>query len=430
IFFFNFMPSRQASEAHVQDMNAVLADLEKNEERIVIFDFVKFLDRIGTSNHWYTKYKELGDLRLAPAAFVPLSEELMRYAVARAGSTKKCLILDLDNTLWRGIIGEDGMAGIVPDRAVQEYIVALHEKGIILAVNSKNNAEDAREVFEHHPDMILKEHHIAVWRANWQGKERNMAEIAEELNLGTDGFVFIDDSKFEQERVKTVFPEIAILSSDLLTNFAGFYSFNITEEDMRRGAMYVEERKRKEFHGSLPSEDEFLSELGLSLVIRKCLEHDIVRVSKLTQKTNQFNVATRRYTPEEIRSRMQDDGWNIWVAEAKDRFGDYGIIGIAMVERLQDSARIDNFLLSCRILGRKVEEVFLHTIMDSACKDGVSRIIGEFIPTKKNILCESFFSDHGFGLVSSGENQYIYHWTPEGNSYMYPHFIEVMLTKL
>jgi len=427
IIFFNFVSSSSISGERIEMLNTMLADLEKKEDRILIFDFAKFVDRIGASDHWYTKYKDLGDLRLAPHAFVPLSEELMKYAVARAGNTKKCLVLDLDNTLWKGIIGEDGMTGIVPDHTIQEHIFALYEKGVILVVNSKNNDADAREVFEHHPDMILKEHHIAAWRANWQEKERNIVEIAKELDLGTDSFVFIDDSGFEQERVKTTFPEIAVLSPELLTDFSGFYSFKVTQEDMRRGAMYVEERKRKELQVSLPTEDEFLATLGLSLIIRKALESDIARASQLTQKTNQFNVATRRYTEDEIRSRAQAENWSIWLAEAKDRFGDYGIIGIAMVEYADNTTRIDNFLLSCRILGRKVEEVFLHVVLDEALKNGASRVMGEFIPTAKNKLCESFFADNTFVLASSGEKQFIYHWTAEGKSYTYPPFIQLTL---
>lgn len=427
LIFFNFTTSAEVSLERAQELNIALAELEKKEKRIAVFDFAKFVDRIGTREYWYTKYKDLGDLRLAPDAFVPLSEELMKYAVAVAGNRKKCLVLDLDNTLWNGIIGEDGMDGIVPDRAIQEYIVKLYEKGIILAVDSKNNDADAREVFENHPDMVLRDHHIAAWRANWQPKDRNIAEIAQELDLGTDSFVFVDDSGLEQERVRTAFPEIAILPPKLLADFAGFHSFKITQEDTQRGAMYAEQRKRKEFRGSLPSEDEFLSSLGLSLAIRECSEKDITRVSQLTQKTNQFNLATRRYTEDEIRTRAQHDNWKIWVAEAKDRFGDYGIIGIAMVEQTGDTARIDNFLLSCRILGRKVEEVFLHATLDNATARGAQRVTGEFISTAKNKLCESFLADNRFTLASSGEKKSVYEWKPKHDAYVYPHFIQLTI---
>lgn len=189
--------------------------------------------------------------------------------------------------------------------------------------------------------------------------------------------------------------------------------------------MYAEERKRKELRVSLPTEDEFLSTLGLSLVIRKCSEDDIRRVSQLTQKTNQFNLATRRYTEEEIRVRAKTDAWNIWIAEAKDRFGDYGIIGIAMVERAGNTARIDNFLLSCRILGRRVEEIFLHTLLDRAYQNGIERVVGEFIPSAKNKLCESFLEDNKFLLASSEEKKFIYYRTSEHTSYSYPHFIQL-----
>lgn len=427
IIFFNFISNPHISAKHIQELNETLADLERKEERVTVFDFAKLLRRIGRDDHWYTKYKELGDMRLAPSGFAPLSEELVGYGVACAGNTKKCLVLDLDNTLWKGIIGEDGMKGIMPNRELQRHILALHKKGVILAVNSKNNARDAQEVFEYHPDMILKEHHIAAWRVNWQEKDHNMIEIAEELDLGTDSFVFVDDSSFEQERVKTAFLEIAVMPPELLVDFRGFFSFKITREDARRGAMYAEERKRKELQISLPSEDEFFSTLGLSLTVRKALESDSARVSQLTQKTNQFNLATRRYTEDEIYSRTASDAWKIWVAEAKDRFGDYGIIGVAMVESSHDAWRIDNFLMSCRILGRKIENVFLHALLDSACKNGIGRVTGEFIPSAKNKLCESFLEDNKFVLEFCEEKKVIYHWTSENKSYTYPHFIQLTL---
>lgn len=426
IIFLNFVASPQVSPERVDELNTALADIEKNNSRVLVFDFAKFVNRIGSREHWYTKYKELGDLRLAPDAFVPLSEELMKYAVAMAGNTKKCLVLDLDNTLWKGIVGEDGITGIIPDKKLQEHILTLYEKGVILAVNSKNNDTDAREVFERHPDMILKEHHIAAWRANWQGKERNIAEIAQELDLGTDSFVFVDDSGFEQERVRSAFPEVAILPPELLANFAGFHSFKITQEDMRRGAMYVEERKRKEFHGSLPSEDEFLAALGLSLTIRKCLEGDVARASQLTQKTNQFNLSTRRYTEDDIRLRLTQDSWHVWIAEAKDRFGDYGIIGMAMVESKEDSWRIDNFLLSCRILGRKIEDVFVQSIVDDARKNAVSRVVGEFIPTSKNKQCEHFYRKNGFMVIDGNEKVTMYNCAPSNHAYSYPSCINII----
>ncbi|MDZ4285814.1 MAG: HAD-IIIC family phosphatase, partial [Candidatus Sungbacteria bacterium] len=356
IIFFNFVSSTHAPPERVAELNAWLENASMRDARILVFDFSGFLNRVGIGEHWYTKYKDLGDLRLAPSAFVPLSEELMAFAVATAGNTKKCLVFDLDNTLWSGVVGEDGAMNVIPNRELQEYAVKLYEKGLILAINSKNNLEDALEVFEHNPNMVLKKNHFAALRINWQEKERNIAEIADELNIGTESLVFADDSGLEQERVRMTFPEVAVLPPELLMHFAGFHSFTVTEEDARRGAMYGEERMRKELHAALPSEEEFLAALDLTLTIRRARESDVARASQLTQKTNQFNLATRKYSEDEIRSRLRQDSWRIWIAGAKDRFGDYGIIGIVMIESQGDTWRIDNFLLSCRVLGRKVEE--------------------------------------------------------------------------
>ncbi len=427
IIFFDFVSSPHAAPERVAQLNAWLQDISTIDARISVFDFAGFLNRVGVSEHWYTKYKDLGDLRLAPNGFVPLSEELMAFAVATAGNTKKCLVLDLDNTLWSGVVGEDGAMNVIPNRELQQYVLGLYEKGIILVINSKNNPEDAWEVFERNPNMLLKKNHFAALRINWQEKERNMMEIAQELNIGIESFVFVDDSGLEQERVRVAFPEVAVLPPELLMSFAGFHSFAVTEEDARRGEMYGEERMRKELLTSLPSEEEFLAALDLSLTIRRAHESDVARASQLTQKTNQFNLATRRYSEDEIRSRLQQDSWRIWVAEAKDRFGDYGTIGIVMIESQGDMWRIDNFLLSCRVLGRKIEEVLLHCMVDLAHRNAALRMVGEYISTPKNKQCEYFYLYNGFTASGTDEKIMTYKCVLADQKYVYPSFIKIIL---
>ncbi|MDP3778973.1 MAG: hypothetical protein Q8R30_02950, partial [bacterium] len=254
-----------------------------------------------------------------------------------------------------------------------------------------------------------------------------IAEIADELNIGTESLVFADDSGLEQERVRMTFPEVAVLPPELLMHFAGFHSFTVTEEDARRGAMYGEERMRKELHAALPSEEEFLAALDLTLTIRRARESDVARASQLTQKTNQFNLATRKYSEDEIRSRLRQDSWRIWIAGAKDRFGDYGIIGIVMIESQGDTWRIDNFLLSCRVLGRKVEEALLHRMVDEAHCNAALRVVGEYISTPKNKQCEDFYSYNGFTASGADEKIITYDCVPADQKYAYPSFIKIIL---
>ena len=201
IVLFNFVAGPHADEEKAQALNQKLKELYANNSRIIFFDFNSFLDRAGREQTWYTKYVDLGDMRIAPWVFPILTESLMAYAVATAGNTKKCIVLDLDNTLWRGIVGEDGADGVEPDREFQKNLFALFEKGIILAINSKNNLEDAMQVIDSHPHMVLRRNNFAAWRINWETKEKNIAELAEELNLGIDSFVFVDDDRATQSRV-------------------------------------------------------------------------------------------------------------------------------------------------------------------------------------------------------------------------------------
>lgn len=396
-----------------------------NHERLSIFNFEKWLEESGHQKNWQTKFKELGDFRLAPDAFPDLAEQLLRFAVVTAGNTRKCLVLDLDNTIWRGVIGEDGLQKIVPDKNLQQRAVNLGNRGIVLAINSKNNFEDAMGALEEHPEMVLRKNHFAAWRINWQNKDLNMRELADELNLGLDSFVFVDDDPLQQEMIRTIFPEVAVVPPPLLANYSGFASSRVTEEDIRRGQMYIEERRRKEFHSEFRNLDDFLAKLELEVTIKSVDESTLSRVSQLTQKTNQFNLATRRYSEDDIK-RLKEEGWKIWALWVRDRFGDYGLTGVAIVEPMSNAWRLDNFLLSCRVLGRNAERALMAHILDQAKNEGIETMRGEYIPTAKNKPCETFLPDVNFKLVSRESRASVYEYDlsqgPE-----YPKFIKVTL---
>jgi len=409
------------------ELNAHLNVLtDKSKGRLHVF---KAGQKPELKPYWNSKYKELGDFRFSPEVFPVLAENILRYAVARAGNPRKCLLLDLDDTLWNGVVGEIGVLEIEPFQDLQGYIASLYEKGIILAIASKNNEEDAMEVFEKRPDMILKKDHFAIWRINWQPKPLNIREIAEELNLGTSSMVFVDNSDFELEAVRRIYPEIAVMTPQKLFDFSGFHVFSLTEEDRSRGKMYTEERKRKELQSSLVSTADFLREIDLEVRIEPALEATIARISQLSQRTNQFNLTTRRYTETDVVNLMAK-GWKIWTLAAKDKFGDYGIVGVCMVDPFYEPAegyawRIDTLLLSCRILGREVEKAFLGHVLNKARVDGVARVAAEFIPTGKNAPADPFLPNAGFYLEQETEKSKWYSWKFE-REFSIPEFIRVL----
>ena len=413
--------------------------LEKTRAKKVVFlstrmssfgnnEFIKFvnlserLSELGLGHHWNTKYKELADMRLAPDALPALSEELMKDAVAVSGATKKCLVTDLDNTLWQGIVGEDDE--IVPKEELQRKILTLYEQGIVLAINSRNNEADVFQIIDNHPKMILRKDHFAAWRINWQDKVQNMGELAQEMNLGLESFVFIDDDPFQQNAVQASYPEITVLSPEQLENYSGFFGFGITEEDKGRGRMYTEERKRRALQASLKTVHDFLRELNLQALIKFADSGSLPRIAQLTQKTNQFNLATRRYSEGEIKKSL-DGGSKIWTLQAQDKFGDYGIVGVAMVEPRGELWRIDNFMLSCRILGRGIEKTFLNFVLETAREAGAKTVAGEFIPTAKNKPCATFYADNNFEFKGRAGDTNLYHYDLKSFNVDYPNFIKV-----
>ena len=429
IVIFNFIPDVHESEDRKsvrfsETLNEKIKTAAQKKARVFVYDLQAFLARSGRDEIWNTKYAALGDLRIHPDAFPALAYDISRWAIAVAGATKKCVILDLDDTLWAGIAGEEGPAAVVPNRALQTFLLDLSKKGILLAVNSKNNINDAMEVLEHHPDMLLRTNDFANLKINWDPKDGNIAAIARELRLGTDSFAFVDDSSFERDVVRTVLPEVAVIAPEKLSDYPGFHTLGVTAEDIRRGEMYREEGARKALESSVASVDDFLRTLELEVAITAVVLETIPRVSQLTQKTNQFNVTTRRYSEADIAGKRRE-GWHIWSVSARDRFGEYGIIGVCMVEPLGDTWRIDTLLLSCRILGRKIENIVFVFLCNEAERQGVKKIIGEFIPTQKNAPAATFFPSVGFRLAAKDGVRETYEYTL-GLRHAYPDFIKVL----
>ncbi|HXK58774.1 MAG TPA: HAD family hydrolase [Acidobacteriota bacterium] len=400
----------------VQALNGRLRDEWRDNHQVFIFDFDGFCSRVGKYHIVDYKMYYLADMKLDVRLFPRLAEEYFSYLRPLLSLTKKCLVLDLDNTLWGGVIGEDGLEGIRlgptpegrPFWEFQKYLLSLWNQGVIFAINSRNNRADVQEVFAKHPHMVLKEDHFSAIEINWNDKASNLKRIARDLNIGLDSLVFFDDDPVNRELVRSSLPEVTTIEvpSDpalYLQTIAGsnlFSTFAITEEDRQRGRMYTEQRKRKELE-SLTGGDinEYLRNLQTVITLAVDDEFAIPRVSQLTQKTNQFNVTTRRYFEEEIREFVRDDSYSVISLKVTDRFGDSGLTGAAIVRKQDHSWHLDTFLLSCRVLGRKIEFAFLGRIAEYARCAGVRYLTSEFIPTRKNLPAKNFFPDFGFEKV-------------------------------
>lgn len=398
----------------ILDLNAKLADSLRNESSIFIFNFDAFVAKYGDINVFDYRQFLFGDIKVSLNYIPYLAEELMGYIKADLGINRKCIVLDLDNTLWGGIVGEDGFEGIrlspqppgMPFIEFQRVILALNERGIILAINSRNNEDEALRVIREHPHMILREDNFASIKINWNDKISNIKAIAEELNIGLDSLVYFDDDPINREVMSKALPEVMTvdlpedpaLYAQTLMSLNDFNTFSITEEDKKRGRMYIEEKKRSQLENSVSNLDDFLSQLGIKIKIRRADKFTIPRISQLVLKTNQFNLTTKRFQEEDILKFSQDKNMLVGCAQTADKFGDNGITGVFIVQKSPDSSEwsIETFLLSCRVMGRSIEYGIMQYILNEARKEGIKKVRGQYIPTKKNKPCESFLPNSGF----------------------------------
>ena len=342
---------------------------------------------------------------------------ICRLLGALRGKARKCLVLDLDNTLWGGVIGDDGVDGIALGQnsavgeahvALQRFLLDLRRRGVILAVCSKNEDANARIPFREHPEMVLKEDHIAVFIANWSDKANNLREIAATLNIGTDSLVFLDDNPVERGQVRQVLPEVAVpeLSEDpaeyigLLANAGYFEAIGLSAEDLARADFYQANAERVSLQkvGNL---EEYLHSLQMVATISPFNAVGRVRIAQLINKSNQFNLTTKRYSESDVESFEKDPSKFCLQVRLADRFGDNGMISVIIFDKGLEEWSCDTWLMSCRVLGRRVEELVLKTIAQAAKDAGATRLLGTYLPTKKNELVAQHFAKLSFSKASS-----------------------------
>jgi len=384
------------------------------EMSVPILEIAEIARNMGRDKFYSKRMWYLGSIPFSMSGEKAIAEEIARAWNALKGNRKKCLVLDLDNTLWGGVIGEDGLQGIELSttkegsrfRDFQKRIKDLKDQGVLLTVVSKNNEEDALEAIREHPDMVLREDDFVIIKANWEPKAVNIQNIAKELNIGLDSLVFIDDNPIERESVKNTFPEVNVpdfpKDTSMLESFAieiskrYFPVLKITDEDLNKTDQYKVEQKRNEIKQKSISIEEYLESLEMRKTFRQIDESDVTRAAQLTQKTNQFNLTTRRYTESDIWNMMRSEDYQVWIGELEDKFGSYGKVILAIVKFEENTAIFDTFLMSCRVMGRNIEKEFLDGIEKEMISKGKSKIIAEYIPTPKNSVVKDFWIQNGY----------------------------------
>lgn len=402
---------RSVREA-VNEYNQVLFELEKRYPNVKVINIEDFTRNHPKSDLFDWKYYFISQMGMNPKLSREFAEWWKKKMDGIALKRKKCIVLDLDNTLWGGILGEDGPNGIklngdYPGNAFyafQNALLNLSNAGIILTICSKNNEQDVLDAWDTNPNIVIGKNSIAAYRINWNDKPSNIREISEELNIGLDSMVFIDDNPSERELVKEILPEVTVPEFpehpyDLLPFFEKlvndyFKVYQITEEDRNKTIQYRTNIERKKFWDSYSSYAQYLVDLKLKLRIMTVDESNIARIAQLTQKTNQFNLTTKRYTENDIRKQLSA-GWNIWCISVSDRFGDNGITGCIFY----NGSTIDSLMLSCRILGKGIENAFLKYTLSFVKQLGINTVKAYYLPTPKNELVKDFYEKCGFMLI-------------------------------
>jgi FkbH-like protein len=391
------------------------------EESVLFLDIARLSARDGI-DAWFDTTRWLqGKIEIAPSAAPLYGEIVARLVAAQRGQSKKCLVLDLDNTLWGGVVGDVGLEGLVLGEgsaageahlALQQYAKALKERGIVLAVCSKNELATAEDAFHNHPEMVLKRSDIAAFAANWTDKAENLRQIAAQLNIGLDSLVFVDDNPAERARVRDSLPMVAVPELPIdpahyvrcIANAGYFEAIAFTEEDRLRVGQYASNVERETARSSYQSMDDYLRGLDMSVVFGPIGAVDLARATQLINKTNQFNTTTRRLNSEEL-AAIAAAAQNITLQfRLIDRFGDNGLVSVMIL--CQDPGEPDvldvlNWVMSCRVFGRQLEDEAMNIAVEIARTRGARRLRGDIIATKKNAVISGLYRDLGFAPVSA-----------------------------
>ncbi|WP_152058018.1 HAD-IIIC family phosphatase [Aliarcobacter butzleri] len=410
LVFNHFSLKQNRIDILMNELNQYLA----TKKNIILIDIDKVIASISIEKsidlRYYYSSKTLYSIEFYKKYF----DYIKPIFLSANGKVKKALIFDCDNTLWKGILGEDGFEKIKMYKEIQYLAIQLSKKGVIIGLCSKNNPQDVDEVLEKHPKMILRDENIVIKKVNWEDKATNLKSIAKELNIGLDSIVFIDDSDFEVNLIKEELPmievfqvpnkeyEYAMMIRDILNLF---YNPKETKEDLEKVKMYKTQIKRAKEEENITDIEEYLKGLGLNITYFIDDINQADRISQMTQKTNQFNLTTKRYTKIDIETFINNKNMSVISISVNDKFGDSGIVGLAILEFKNDLAMIDTFLMSCRVLGRNIEYKFMDIIVDILKEKNISEIKSKYLKTLKNEQVTDLYDRYGFEIIDQDDNQ-------------------------
>ncbi len=403
----------------IAEMNQGIRRAAAEHSGVYLLDYDGLVAAHGRAR-WHDDHKWAAVKMPLRAECMPaLANEWVRHLAPLCGRSSKVLVCDLDNTLWSGVVGEDGVDGVKVDREypgvayrkVQRAILDVKRRGIVLAVASKNNRADAMEALRSHPGMLLRPEDFSAERINWCPKSQSLREIAAELNVGLDSLAFLDDNPAEREHVRGELPEVTVLElpqdpmgyADLISGHPALQRLALSADDSERGRYYAEQRSRELVRAEARSIDEFYHSLDQEVEIARVAPPTLARTAQLTQKTNQFNLTTRRYREQQLSELLEIPGWDLYTVRVRDRFGDNGLVGVMLTRTADSACEIDTFLLSCRVISRTVETAMLAFLVEECRMRGVANLEGYFRPTPKNGPAADFYPRHGFECRSTGE---------------------------
>ena len=401
-------------------LNYLLMELISDSKygNVFILDMESIQSQYGIEQFHDTRTYYVGKLPVSIRLLPIVADRFSQIVLSQRGQVKKCLITDLDNTLWGGVIGDDGLENIQIGElgegqafsALQSWIKELKERGIIICVCSKNEENVAKKPFEEHPDMILSLDDITIFVANWEDKASNIKMIQDTLNIGMDGIVFIDDNPFERNLVREAIPDITVpeLPEDATEYLSYLQSLNLfetasySEEDVKRTKQYKAEAGRKLEQGHYDKYDDYLQSLNMKAVIAPFDLFHRPRIAQLTQRSNQFNLRTIRYSEADVEFRENSPDYITMYVTMQDKYGDYGLISVVCLQNQGDILFVEEWLMSCRVLNRGTEELVCDAIFDVAKRLNVSKVVGEYIPTAKNKMVENLYLQMGFTDKTNG----------------------------
>lgn len=431
--------------------NQLLAELNQSLYEIVrpyqdsyLVDLFSIVYQLGYTNAFDDKAWAISKNPFTRQALVRIGQEYGKYFSVLSGHIKKCIILDCDNTLWGGIVGEDGCSGIklghdYPGccyQYLQYEILNLYHRGVLIALCSKNNEEDVVEVFQHNHEMVLSLEHIVAYEINWQSKADNIRHLAKRLNIGLDSMVFVDDSAFECNLIREQIPEVDVIQLEgdpsryakLIRECGMFNALHLTADDKKRNENYKAEQAREKLRENISSIEDYLESLNMSVRIWVNCQENIPRIAQMTQKTNQFNLTTQRYTDAKIKMFMENPNYDVLAISVEDKVSDLGIVGAIILKYDDEVAAIDTFLLSCRALGRHIEDVLFTYAAKIARKRNCTEVIGCYYKTKKNEQVCDLFDRLGLKRIEEKQNGDII-WRGKLEDKDYPEYIEVNIMK-